>query len=106
MDDVLLAVLFFILSPGVLLTLPPCSKGVWMSRQTSISAALVHALVFVLAYTVAEKYYRVEHFGKGYQGGDKSPNSSGGDPNTIGIVVGSFIGVIVLLVVAFAVRQN
>lgn len=106
MNDILLAVLFFLLSPGVLLTLPPCSKGVWMSRQTSISAALVHALVFVLVYTVAEKYYRVEHFGKGYQGGDKSPNSSGGDPNTILIVIGSFIGVLVLLGAAYAVKQN
>jgi hypothetical protein len=39
--------LFFILSPGVLLTLPPSSKGVFMSRQTSLLAAAVHALVFL-----------------------------------------------------------
>ena len=42
------AILFFVLSPGVLLTLPPGSKGVFMSCQTSVLAALVHAVVFVI----------------------------------------------------------
>ena len=46
--------LFFILSPGVLLTIPPCSKGLFMSNQTSIAAAAVHAVVFVaVAYLLA-----------------------------------------------------
>lgn len=40
--------LFFVLSPGVLLTIPPCSKGLFMSGQTSILAAAVHAVVFVI----------------------------------------------------------
>lgn len=40
--------LFFILSPGVLLTLPPGGRGVWMSRQTSVAAAFVHAVVFMV----------------------------------------------------------
>jgi hypothetical protein len=44
-----LALFFFLLSPGVLLTLPAGSKGVWMSGQTSVAAAAVHAIVFVLA---------------------------------------------------------
>ena len=48
--------LFFVLSPGVLLTLPAGSKGIWMSGQTSVVAALVHALVFVLVLTVVMKY--------------------------------------------------
>lgn len=52
----LLAALFFLLSPGVLLTLPAGSKGIWMSGQTSIAAALVHALVFVIVLTVFKKY--------------------------------------------------
>lgn len=43
------ALLFFVLSPGVLLTLPPGSRGIWMSRQTSVLAAAVHALVFAAA---------------------------------------------------------
>jgi hypothetical protein len=41
-----LVLLFFLLSPGVLLTLPPGVRGVFMSGQTSIMAALVHAFVF------------------------------------------------------------
>lgn len=41
-----LVLLFFILSPGVLLTLPPGGRGVLMSGQTSMIAALVHAFVF------------------------------------------------------------
>lgn len=50
-------VLFFILSPGVLLTLPPGSRGIWMSRQTSILAALVHAVVFVIAASYLKGYF-------------------------------------------------
>ena len=42
-------VLFILLSPGLLLTLPPVSKGgVFMSGKTSTLAVLVHALVFAL----------------------------------------------------------
>ena len=44
-----LAILFFVLSPGVLLTLPPGSRGVFGSGQTSVAAAAVHALVFMVA---------------------------------------------------------
>lgn len=39
--------LFILLSPGLLLTLPPLSKGgIFMSGKTSVIAVLVHALVF------------------------------------------------------------
>jgi hypothetical protein len=47
MKYLVLAILFFVLSPGVLLTLPPVGKKIWMSGQTSITSALVHAIVFV-----------------------------------------------------------
>ena len=40
--------LFFLLSPGVLLTIPPGSKGLFVSGQTSVLAAAVHAVVFVI----------------------------------------------------------
>jgi hypothetical protein len=43
-----LVLLFVLLSPGILLTLPPGGKGVFMSGQTSLVAAAVHAFVFVL----------------------------------------------------------
>jgi hypothetical protein len=56
------AVLFFVLSPGVLLTLPPGSKGVFMSRQTSLLAAAVHAVVFVLVAGYIRRNYTWEGF--------------------------------------------
>lgn len=42
-------VLFILLSPGLLLTLPPVGKKVLFSCKTSTAAVLVHALVFYLA---------------------------------------------------------
>jgi len=42
--------LFVLLSPGVLLTLPPKGKGIWMSGQTSLISVLVHAVVFAIAF--------------------------------------------------------
>ena len=41
-------ILFILLSPGVVLTLPPGSLGVFGSGQTSIVAAIIHAFVFVI----------------------------------------------------------
>jgi len=52
-----LAVLFFVLSPGVLLTLPPGSKGICCSGQTSVAAAIVHALVFVYIVFLLHVFY-------------------------------------------------
>ena len=46
--------LFFVLSPGVLLTIPPGRGGLFLSGQTSVAAALVHAVVFVaVAYLLS-----------------------------------------------------
>ncbi len=39
--------LFILLSPGFLQTLPPIGR-VWMSRKTSVMAILVHATLFFL----------------------------------------------------------
>ena len=54
-------ILFIILSPGLLLTLPPLSKGIFNSEQTSVVAILVHAVVFGVVYTglraVFPQYY-------------------------------------------------
>ena len=44
----LAVIIFFLLSPGVIVTLPPGSRGVFMSCQTSVVAALVHAVLFVV----------------------------------------------------------
>ena len=63
MYNVILAILFFLLSPGVLLTLPSGSKGIWMSRQTSIAAAATHSFVFVVVLTLVKKYlWEIEGF--------------------------------------------
>ena len=42
----LATVLFVLLSPGVLLTLPPVGGKIFMSGKTSLIAVLVHAVVF------------------------------------------------------------
>ena len=42
----LFALLFVLLSPGVLLTLPPVGSQIFMSGKTSLIAVLVHAVVF------------------------------------------------------------
>ncbi len=58
-----LAILFFLLSPGVLLTLPPVGKKIWMSGQTSMTAAIVHAIVFVgILYLVESQGWISEGF--------------------------------------------
>jgi hypothetical protein len=49
---VILIFIFFVFSPGVLLTIPPGRGGLWMSCTTSLTAAFVHAalLVAVLSF--------------------------------------------------------
>jgi hypothetical protein len=41
--------LFILLSPGLLLTIPPVNKNIFFSFKTSFIAILVHALVFAAA---------------------------------------------------------
>lgn len=57
-----LIVLFIILSPGVLLTLPPIGGKIFMSGKTSMTAVLVHAVVFGLALYLIDSYYNMEGF--------------------------------------------
>lgn len=45
--------LFVLLSPGFLLTIPPIGK-LFMSRKTSVAAVLVHAAVFYFALKFSE----------------------------------------------------
>ena len=57
------SVLFFALSPGVLLTIPAGSRGLLRSGQTSIVAAAVHALVFLaVLYGLSLLYKKPEGF--------------------------------------------
>ncbi len=49
----LATILFIVLSPGVLLTLPPVKGSkIFMSGKTSLVAVLVHAAVFYVALMV------------------------------------------------------
>lgn len=56
MNWFVLAALFFLLSPGVILTLPPVGHGVLFSGRTSVPAAIVHSLVFVLVVYYLQGY--------------------------------------------------
>ena len=56
-DLVVTTLLFLVLSPGMLLTLPPGSKGVYMSGQTSVSSALTHTVVFALVFALLRKQF-------------------------------------------------
>ena len=49
--------LFLALSPGLLLTIPPGSGGVFRSGQTSISAALTHSIVFAVVFALLRKQF-------------------------------------------------
>lgn len=81
MQYVYLAVLFFVLSPGVLLTLPPVGKKIWMSGETSCMAAFVHAIVFVGVLYLIREYNVVEMFGSK----KKSPIKTKPNPGDMGM---------------------
>jgi hypothetical protein len=50
-------VLYILLTPGVLLTIPPGSKGLFMSGQTSAPAVAVHTLVFAVVFALLRKQF-------------------------------------------------
>jgi len=56
-DLIVTTMLFIILSPGILKNIPPGSKGLFMSGQTSLSSAVVHTLVFALVFALLRKQF-------------------------------------------------
>ena len=62
MNILVLTLLFILLSPGVLVTLPPVGNTIFCSGKTSLSAVLVHAVVF---YIVAA--FILPHVIEGFQ---------------------------------------
>jgi len=58
--------LFVLLSPGLLLTLPAEGKKVWMSGRTSVMAVLVHALIFAAVLMYLKKMEKEER--EGFEG--------------------------------------
>ena len=51
-DLIVTTTLFLVLSPGLLLTIPPGSGGLLRSGQTSLPAALTHAIVFAIVFAL------------------------------------------------------
>jgi hypothetical protein len=45
------AILFVLLSPGLLLTIPPGPGGLFMSNETSLMAVSIHTVVFAAAFS-------------------------------------------------------
>ena len=77
MKYLVLAILFFVLSPGVLLTLPPVGKKIWMSGQTSITSAIVHAIVFVgILYLIQQNTMWIEGFATKKDNGQSCSSNS------------------------------
>ncbi len=71
--------LFILLSPGLLLTLPPVGKKIFMSGQTSVAAILVHALVFTLVLYGIKQYYIAtlpKKEKEGFDGAEKYHNTT------------------------------
>lgn len=56
-DLIVPAVLFVLLSPGILLTIPQGSKGLFMSGQTSMTSILTHTLVFSVVFALLRKQF-------------------------------------------------
>jgi hypothetical protein len=56
-DLIVTTALFLAISPGLLLTLPPGSGGVFRSGQTSLPAVLTHAVVFAVIFAVLRRQF-------------------------------------------------
>ena len=56
-DLIVTTVLFLVLSPGLLLTIPPGSGGLLRPGQTSVPAALTHAIVFAVVFALLRRQF-------------------------------------------------
>ncbi len=61
--------LFILLSPGFLLSIPAVGGKYFMTGKTSVTTVLVHAVVFGLALYLLKMYYGIEGFGTNLPGG-------------------------------------
>jgi hypothetical protein len=60
-------ILFILLSPGVLLTLPPIGNKIFMSGKTSLIAVLVHAVVFYVLLSMRRQIPVLNVFIEGFE---------------------------------------
>lgn len=56
-DLVVTTLLFLLLSPGLLLTIPAGTGGLFRSGQTSIYASVTHAVVFAVVFAVLRRQF-------------------------------------------------
>ena len=56
-DLIVTAFLFALLSPGMLLTLPPGGGGIFASGQTGVGPILVHTLVFAIIFALLRRQF-------------------------------------------------
>ncbi len=64
----LATVLFVLLSPGILLTLPPIGGKIFMSGKTSLIAVLVHAVVFYILLSFRRQIPVINVIFEGFEG--------------------------------------
>jgi hypothetical protein len=60
--------LFVLLSPGVLLTLPPIGGKLFMSGKTSLIAVAVHAVVFYVLLSMRRQIPVINMIFEGFEG--------------------------------------
>lgn len=60
-------ILFILLSPGLLLTLPPVGSKIFMSGKTSTIAVLVHAVVFYILLSFRRQIPVLNVFIEGFE---------------------------------------
>jgi cytochrome bd-type quinol oxidase subunit 2 len=48
--------LFFLLTPGLVLTMPPEAGGLLFSKETSVVAICIHAILFIILFVVVSRY--------------------------------------------------
>jgi len=77
-------ILFILLSPGLLLTLPPIGKSYWMTMKTSVAAIFVHAFIFAVLLHF-KKYLPIVGSYEGFADASGAyleyPDISGSSPN-------------------------
>ena len=56
-DLIVTTVLFITLSPGLLLTIPQGSGGLFQSGQTSVESAMIHTVVYAVLFALLRRQF-------------------------------------------------
>ncbi len=64
MNYALLTILFVLLSPGIIFTLPPVSNKIIRTGETSITSVFIHSILFIsIIYLIDSSVWKNEFFG-------------------------------------------